>query len=77
MRVLLVWEAVPETTKFYVLEGATADLALKCAGKYINSVDETDEVISLNEQLEDIPSFSTDAPIDGPFDKVVVAGFLM
>ena len=77
MRVLLVWEAVPETTTFYVLEGDIADLALKCAGKFVNTIDETDEVILLGEQLALLTSFSINTPIDGPFDKVVAAGFVL
>jgi hypothetical protein len=77
MKVLLVWEEVPENTKFYVLEGEIADLALKCAGQYVNTVEETDEIEQLSEAIGGHPSFGIDEPIEGPFDKVVVAGFIM
>jgi hypothetical protein len=77
MKVLLVWEEVPENTKFYVLEGETAELALQCAGQFVNSNNESDDVDRLSVIIDSLPSFSADSPIDGPFDKVVVAGFMM
>lgn len=77
MKVLLVWEEVPENTKFYVLEGETAELALQCAGQFVNSNNESDEIDQLSTVIDGLPSFSIDTPIEGPFDKVVVAGFLM
>jgi hypothetical protein len=78
MKVLLVWEEVPENTKFYVLEGETAELALQCAGIFINSNNpEGSPIEQLSELLPTMKHHDIDSPIDGPFEKVVVAGFVM
>lgn len=78
MSLLLIWENVPENTKAFVLEGREADLACLSAGVYINSDDTEGHAIEeLNELLEGRPSLDVDKPIKGPFDEVVICGFIM
>lgn len=84
MRVLIVWEEVPENTTFYVVENPSEDVleTIKgAAGKFINTTDENEEVNTLSDWLEDSVSMFTkhevEAPLEGPFDLVVLCGFMM
>lgn len=78
MKVLLVWEEVPETTKLYVLEGELAELAIKSAGVFIN-IDDTEghPIEELAEVLPTLKHHEITEPLNGPFDTVVVCGFWM
>ena len=78
--VLLVWEEVPEATKFYRLEGADAEIALAAHGCFVNMVDgdpeEHAERLSL--LLEDKTPMENVFPVDlSGYDKLVVSGFLL
>ena len=79
--ILLVWEAIPESTDCYIIKQGTnlAELAFLSAGKYINGDDleEGDPIYALSEQLSKEKSVSMEGPIVGPFSAVVVCGFLM
>lgn len=80
-KILLIWEEVPEITKLYILDEGSeiADLALKSAGKFINSdnVDEGDPVELLSEKLPGLQHLEIDQVVEGPFSKAVVCGFIM
>ena len=88
MRVLLIWEQVPETTTLYALEGELAELAIEAAGYYINGED-NDAVLKLSERISDLecdPNYTALGhnecheafDVTGvSFDKVVIAGFIM
>lgn len=82
-KTLLIWEEVPETTKVFVLDSDSqaADLARQSAGKFINSndVEEGDPIELLSEWIgaNSPTDIGIEAPISGPFDQVIVCGFLM
>lgn len=81
MKTLLLWNAVPESITAYLLEPGSelAELAKQSAGKYINGDDimEGDPIDQLNNRLGEITPVKTDEPLTGPFDTVVVCGFIM
>jgi hypothetical protein len=81
MRVCIVWEDVPEHTYTYALDFEGKDLAKvkACHGHFINSGSEPDELQWLMEYLEEKRDSrkELDEPLDGPFDCVVVCGFLL
>lgn len=84
MRVLIVWEEVPENTTFYVVENPSEDVleTIKgAAGKFINTIDENEEVNTLNNWLGDgtlnHTKHEVETPLEGPFDLVVLCGFIM
>ena len=78
MSLLLIWENVPEDTRAFVLEGREADLARLSAGVYINSDDTEGHAIEdLNNLLADHKPLDVSKPIKGPFDEVVICGFIM
>lgn len=81
MKVLLVWQEIPEHTRFFMLEGDKADLAIKAHGCFANMVDgDPDEAAdALNVALEGIePLDDAAGPIDAAgVTKVVTAGFMM
>jgi hypothetical protein len=80
-KVLLLWNAVPESITAYVLEADSelAGLARKSAGLYIGSDDvkEDDPIVQLNDQLEAMEGIEADGILDGPFDCVIVCGYMM
>lgn len=82
MKVLLVWENVPETTKLYSLEGELAELAIQAAGHYGNAND-NDAVNQLNEALSGLKAFGDSQILEAfdianhNYDKVVICGFIM
>lgn len=80
MTVLLIWEQVPEKTTMYLLQDLTQeeyDMIVKAHGQYVNTVDENEAVLWLNDFLE----FQEDSKVEGPYmlekAMVVVAGFAM
>jgi hypothetical protein len=80
-KILLVWQAIPEETSCYVLDKSSeiGSLALQSAGLYINGADEIkegDPIDRLNDMLPQLPKIASDAPLIGPFDTVVICGFL-
>jgi hypothetical protein len=81
MKTLLLWNAVPERVTAYLLEPGSklAELAKQSAGKYINSVDieDGDPIEQLNDQLEAMEGIETDVVLTGPFDNVIVCGFIL
>jgi hypothetical protein len=84
MKVLIVWEEIPENTIFYVIEDPNKEVLKtikEAAGKFINTTDENEEVNTLSSWLEDSVSMFTkhevETPLEGPFDLVVLCGFIM
>ena len=78
MKVLVVWEQVPENVSFYVVEGLHADIAIAAAGQYINGGCYTDDVEKLNEILVDYEPIEADKAFDiTGFDKVVCCGWIL
>ncbi len=79
--ILLVWNEVPEIVKFFVLDEKSdiGKIAIKSAGKYINGcdVDDNDPIHQLYEMLVNYKGISSDQVAIGPFQKVVVCGFIM
>ena len=81
MKVLLVWQEIPENTRFFMLDGEHAELAIRAHNCFVNMVDgdPDDAADALSTALEGI------APLDhkaGPIDiagvaKVVTSGFMM
>lgn len=81
MSVLLVWEEVPESTTFYLLDGDAADAAVAAHQCYVNMVDGDPQGAAdkLSELLVGIKPLNLD---DGPIsaddiEKIVVSGFLL
>jgi hypothetical protein len=83
MKVLLIWEEIPERTKLYSLEGDLAELAIKCAGQYIGgSENNSPEIIELNEKITDLPLFGSGEDtiafkIITTLTHVVIAGIIL
>lgn len=79
MKVLLIWEEVPEKTTLYSLEGEMAELAIAAAGYYINSED-NNAVHALSEKLSSLESlghsYCHEAFDISGHDKAVIAGFV-
>lgn len=82
-RVLIIWEEIPEETKFYKLdlEGKDLKKVLKAHGQIINTVDlEGEEVNFLADMLEKAKPCSGDTAFDvakEEIDYVVHAGFML
>lgn len=82
MKILLIWEQVPECTTPYILSGELAELALQSAGKYVNSANlpANHPIYKLSDALEELGGavLSSEEPIDvSDIDKVVICGFIM
>ncbi len=85
MKMLLVWEIVPEDVNCYVLDpnSEQAQWARDSAGKYLNSglSEDDDTIYKLNDWLvteaAENSIVDNDKPIIGPFSEVVVCGFVM
>jgi len=78
MKVLLVWEDIPETTKFYLLDGNLAAAAIAAHRQIINSTDESEHASRLCDMLEGIEPISDDHPFE--IDEkvtVVYSGFYL
>lgn len=77
MKVLLIWEEVPEKISAYVLEGEDAEIALAAHGKYINS-DDDETVEKLGEILAKYEPVKSDEPFSVEnVDKIVFSGMMM
>lgn len=79
MKVLLVWEEIPETTKFYVLDVAGEDLEnLRSAhGKFINSDMDDDLAEWISKFLEDKEPQDHTTPFKFAGGEVILSGFMM
>lgn len=86
MKVLLVYELVPEETKLYVFDNVSPDSGLyahlqACNGHFTNTVDDDapeDSLEFLGNYLvgeKDIPM--ENLPASGPFDVVFISGFVL
>lgn len=81
-KLLLIWESIPETTEAFILDvdSEIGHAALGSAGCYLNSIEEYTEnapINKLNELLTEEESVTTDFPISGPFEHVIVCGFVL
>lgn len=82
-RVLVIWEEIPEETKFYLLdlEGKDLKRVLKAHGQIIGTVDlEGDEVNFLADMLEKAKPCPSDKAFDIEKEEikyVVHAGFML
>ena len=82
-RVLVIWEEIPEETKFYLLDLEEKDLktVLKAHGQIINTVElEGDEVNVLADILEKAKPCPSDKAFNVAKEKieyVVHAGFMV
>lgn len=80
-KLLLIWEVVPEETKAFVLDMDTEEAAwaISSAGVYCNmvGVSRDHDINKLGDWLEGVDPVPTDAPLIGPFETVVVCGFLL
>lgn len=80
MKVLLIWECIPDKTTLYSLEGKWADVAIAAAGYYVNSEENTD-LLALSDYLVNLPqlghSESHEAFDISGHDKVVICGFII
>lgn len=80
MKVLLIWEEIPESIKLFSLEGELAEMAFKAHGCYVNMVDgdPNDYADNLSQALIDVKDLDQSKPIPfDSFDYVVLSGFLM
>lgn len=80
MKVLLVWQEIPEHTRFFMLEGVAADIAVKAHGCYVNMVDgdPAGAAESLNAALEGIEPLDETNPIDlDGVSRMVTSDFMM
>lgn len=83
MKVLLVWEEVPEFTKFYLLEGDLADLAMRAHNHFVNTDTDPDDAADRLSQAmgeQKIKPLESENPIALAglhVDHVVLAGFVL
>lgn len=80
MKVLLVWEKIPEATDFYLLEGEKADIAIAAHGSFINvEGGDPDAAEALSEALDGEEPLDIESPLvmsESPL-TVVHSGFMM
>jgi hypothetical protein len=82
-KVLIVWEEVPETTKFYLadLEGKALKKVLKAQGQFVNSTEDSKEADYVGEELlPDLVALDADSALDAKkldIDFIVHCGFLL
>lgn len=77
MRVLVVYELVPEETYFFILENEEAEVAIKCHGKFINS-DESDDLDELDKILTNHTKMDINEPIPADnIDKIILTGLIL
>ena len=91
MKIFFIWDRCGESEpELYVATGDAAERAIKCAGQYINalSLPEDDEISLFHEDYicdsegvprDPSPEFGKIDPKNGPhgpFDQIVIAGFL-
>lgn len=86
MRVLLIWEDVPENTYAYLIENPTEEQLeiLRAAnGKYIGTDADDSAVQAINRALGDDDSAwnsikcRVEFPVEGPIDLVVIMGCIL
>lgn len=79
MKVLLVWEEVPENTKFYLLDGELAELAVRAHGCFVNTdLDPEGNGEALSEALVNVAALPQTSPMQMTEPvTVVTAGFVM
>lgn len=77
MKVLVIYELVPEEIKAYVVEGEDAELAINCHRKYLNS-DDIPELEELSLVLEGKEELDSSSPLSAEgYDSVVFTGFIL
>jgi hypothetical protein len=83
MRALIIFEMVPESTVFVTVENPTKQelqVIKEAAGQFINSSDDTEAVDQISEWMAGKwKEFSADEVylFEGPFDLVVLCGFIL
>lgn len=82
MKVLIIWNEVPEYTRYVTVEpGSEPHLkAQACAGKYIGGDECTPEMEWLNDWMaadDGANLLECNHPISGPFIEVIVCGIMM
>lgn len=79
MKTLIIWQTIPDTTECYLIENnpRVHQLAVQCAGVYINCNDEDEHPIhELYEKLPYLPKTSSNEVIRDDIDTVVICGFI-
>ncbi len=77
MKVLVIWELIPEETQFYAVTGGAAELALLCHNKYIGA-EENNAIFVLNKLLPSYPQLEDSAPLDiTTFSHAVICGQIL
>lgn len=80
MKVLLVWQEIPERTTFFILEGEVAELAIQAHGCFVNMVDGDPDgaADALNAALDGKENADDAKPIDlDGISQLVTSGFMM
>jgi hypothetical protein len=80
MKVLLVWEEVPERTILYSLTGPVAELAIKAAGQYVEAGkgNDAETLAALLPNYAPIGNGESNEAFNiTDHDKVVIAGLIM
>ena len=81
-KVFIVWEEIPETTRFFVMPASDEEYEklVKCHGKFINADEMTPELEWLSEAIVEADDHEIDATkpiqIDGE-TTVVWTGFIL
>lgn len=82
-KILLLWNESPDLITAFILDedSKEAKLAVASAGMYINSddLDEDHEIFQLNEWVGENKDkgHGEDGPIEGPFERVIICGFVL
>lgn len=79
MKILLVWESIPERTDFYQFEGTDEGLTYvtDAHGQIIGADKNSKAAERLFEFLEGKRPMDASSILDGPFDRVVHSGFYL
>ncbi len=84
MRVLVIWQEIPESTRLYIFDNPNADEMSdleRCNGNLVNATMD-DEINDALERLQDkIDKRKPDwdlgqGPLQGPIDRVIVTGIV-
>jgi hypothetical protein len=81
MKVLLIWELIPDETQLYLFDGESelGKAAIAAHGEFVNSAEDCENASRLDDLLtSDIEPISDEEPfmLDGPI-TIVRAGFLV
>ncbi len=80
MKVLVLWNTIEDSIKGYLIPESLNEIALQCSGKYINTVNLSDDdpLHQLCEELDKLPYFEAEEkPLDcRDYDKIVICGFI-